>query len=269
VRPALAAHATPGRTPGAALLPAPLLPPRRAPPVLLALLLAACADRLDGRTAGEWAAELADDRRGEAARTALEAKGAEALDFLVAIVKEGPPKARIQAAALLARLGPAAAPAVPVLAEALKSKEKGVRGMAAIALGRIGPAARDALVPLDRALSDHDVRVRVAAALAVYGIADDTAAPTRVLFSAFTSPDPDVRAMVAEAFAEMGTPMGDLLVRSLKSDDETARVNAAKTLAAMGPGAADAKPALLEALDDRSEAVRAAAAEALAALDER
>ncbi|MFI5402467.1 MAG: HEAT repeat domain-containing protein [Planctomycetota bacterium] len=239
------------------------------PVVLLALLLASCSDRLDGRTAPEWAAEMADDKKGAAALARLEAHGTEALDVLVAILGEGPVKARIQAAALLARLGPEASPAVPGLVEALGAKDTGVRGMAAIALGRIGPAARTAIVPLDRLLGDRDVRVRVAACLAIHGITGDTSAATRVLFDAFTSPDPDVRAMVADAFDEVGMPIVGFLALSLKNDDETTRVNAAKTLAAMGPGAADARGALQDALDDKSEAVRAAASEALTRLDER
>ncbi|HEX5138793.1 MAG TPA: HEAT repeat domain-containing protein [Planctomycetota bacterium] len=230
---------------------------------LLLLLAAACADRLDGRTAEEWANALADPDKGQAAHDQLAARGTEAVPILVALVETAPPKPRIMAASLLARLGPEATHAVPALAKALKAKDRGVRGMAAIALGRIGPGAKDALVPLDRALSDRDVRVRVAASLAIFGITGDTAAPTRVLFATLKSPDPDVRAMVAEAFDEMGTPILGLLERSLENPDEATREAAAQTLGAMGPGAIEAKPALLRALEDKSEAVRAAAAAAL------
>jgi HEAT repeat protein len=231
--------------------------------IALLLLLAACTERLEGRTAEEWANELADQDKAETALAQLKAKGAEAIPILIALVETAPPKPQIMATSLLARLGPEASPAVAALAKALKSKDRGVRGMAAIALGRIGKGAKDALVPLDRALSDRDVRVRVAASLAIYGITDDTAAPTRVLFATLKSPDPDVRAMVAEAFDEMGTPILGLLTESLKNPDAETRESAAKTLGAMGPGAADAKSALLAALDDKSEAVRAAAAAAL------
>jgi HEAT repeat protein len=239
--------------------------------LLLALLLASCARKLDGKTAAEWTQEMVDEHRGPAALATLERHGPEALDILVEIADTGPPKARIQAAALLGKLGPVAAPAVPALAAALQSEEKGVRGMAAIALGRIGESAKDALVPLTKvALEDRDVRVRVVASLAIYGITGDTTATTRVLFKAFASKDAQVRAMVAEAFAEMGTPIHGILITSLKSEDETTRVNAAKTLAAMGPAAAEeARGALLDALDDPSVAVRVAAAEALTALDDR
>ncbi len=237
--------------------------------LLLALLLAGCAPRLDGKTAGEWAAEMTDPATGPRALAQLEGHGADAVGMLTGILESGPAQARIQAAALLGKLGPSAAPAVPALAEALASKDVGVRGMAAIALGRIGSAARDAVIALDKALNDRDVRVQVAASLAIYGITDDTSAPTRVLFRAFTSPDPDVRAMVAEAFDEMGTPILDFVVRSLANPDEVTRLNAARTLAAMGPGAAEARGALQTALDDPSEDVRAAAAEALAKLDDR
>lgn len=242
---------------------------RNAGAVLLALLLAACTKRLEGRTAGDWAAEMNDAEKGNAAYERLKDHGVESLDILVEIERTGPVKTRIQAAALLGRLGPDAAPAVPALVEALASKDKGLRGMAAIALGRIGEAARDAIVPLDRALRDPDVRVRVAAALAIYGITGESAAPTRVLFETLAHHDPDVRAMVAEAFEQLGTPIVGFLVLSLENEDETTRVRAAKTLGAMGPAAEEARAALLKALDDKSEAVREAAGDALGKLGEK
>lgn len=237
--------------------------------LLLALLAAGCADRIDGKTAEEWTAELADEAKGPEALKALEAHGAEATGVLTAIVRAGTARPQVMAASALAKIGPAAAPAVPALVEALRSKDRRVRGMSAIALGRIGPDARDGLVALDGALKDRDIRVRVAAALAIHGITGDTAAPTRVLFSAFTSKDPEVRAMVAEAFQELGTPVTPMLIQSLKNPDETTRLNAAKTIGAMGPLAAEAKEALLIALEDNSEAVRAAVAEALTEIEPR
>jgi HEAT repeat protein len=52
--------------------------------------------------------------------------------------------ARLQAARLLARLGPEAKSAVPALVRALQDKDPFIRETAASALGRIGPAARKA-----------------------------------------------------------------------------------------------------------------------------
>src|SRR5205823_4583221 len=52
--------------------------------------------------------------------------------------------ARLQAARLLAKLGPEAKAAVPALVRALKDKDSFIREAAASALGRIGPAAKSA-----------------------------------------------------------------------------------------------------------------------------
>lgn len=242
-------------------------PVRQAVSLPLLLLLAGCADRVQGKTAAEWAAELADPGKGEAALGRLGDAGAAATGVLVEILETTSGKPPVMAASLLARLGPEAAPAVPALARALQAEDRRLRGMAAIALGRVGEGARDALVPLNRALSDRDVRVRVAASLAIYGITGDTAAPTRVLFTALTSDDPDVRAMVAEAFDEMGTPILDMLVRSLGNADPATRASAAKTLGAMGPSANEALPSLYSKLKDPEEAVRAAVANAIERID--
>jgi len=67
-------------------------------------------------------------------------------------------------AGALARIGPAAGDAVPVLVEALRSPNADRRFRAARTLGRIGPAASAAAAPLAEALADPSAEVRQHAA---------------------------------------------------------------------------------------------------------
>src|SRR3984893_11264482 len=66
------------------------------------------------------------------------------------------PTVQAQGAMGLGALGEEAAPAVPKLAEALKSPDSLVRQNAAQALGKIGPKAKTALVPLIEVLKDPE-----------------------------------------------------------------------------------------------------------------
>ncbi|MBM4040065.1 MAG: HEAT repeat domain-containing protein [Planctomycetes bacterium] len=88
----------------------------------------------------------------QAADKALKAIGASALPALADALRSNAPQARFHAASALAKLGPAAAPAVNLLAEVLESDpDYSVRSCAADALGAIGPAASPALPALRRA----------------------------------------------------------------------------------------------------------------------
>jgi|GEM_PF-3412928 len=135
--------------------------------------------------------------------------------------------------------------AIPELGKALKDSKADVRVKAAQALGRIGPNARSALADLVDVLDDDRYEVRAAGADAIEKI---------------IGPDPE-------------EDDKDLMVRvhinRLESKDWMARLNAANRLAEMGPEGADAVPALVTALLDKSDwhawynEVRRAAAHAL------
>jgi len=92
----------------------------------------------------------------------LGAGGDAALQILAATFaeKDGPPSVRIAAAEALGRYGPAAEPAVPVLAASLKSGPVPVRRAAAAALYKIGAAALSAWPEVKVALRDDDAAVR-------------------------------------------------------------------------------------------------------------
>ena len=135
--------------------------------------------------------------------------------------------------------------AIPELQKALKDSKPDVRVMAAQTIGRIGLNARSALPDLVDVLDDDRYEVRAAGADAIEKI---------------IGPDP-------------GEEDRDLMVRvhinRLESKDWIARLNAANHLAEMGPEGADAVPALVSALLDKSDwnsrynEVRRAAAHAL------
>jgi HEAT repeat protein len=89
----------------------------------------------DGRTLSEWVTEL---------------KGAA-------------PQTRNAAAYEISGMGPAAAPAVPALIEALDDAEASVRFPVTVALGEIGPAAK-AAVPRLKKMMEEEINDEIAAA---------------------------------------------------------------------------------------------------------
>ena len=84
------------------------------------------------------------------------------LSAWIADLKAPAPSTRNSAAYEIAGLGPAAAPAVPALIEALDDEIPAVRFPVTVALGEIGPAAA-AAVPRLKQLMEEDINDEVAA----------------------------------------------------------------------------------------------------------
>jgi hypothetical protein len=84
------------------------------------------------------------------------------LSAWIADLKAPAPSTRNAAAYELAGLGPAAAPAVPALIEALDDEVPAVRFPITVALGEIGPAAA-AAVPRLKQMMEEDINDEVAA----------------------------------------------------------------------------------------------------------
>ena len=80
----------------------------------------------------------------------------------VAELKAAAPQNRNAAAYELAGMGPAAAPAVPALIEALDDPEASVRFPVTVALGEIGPAAA-AAVPRLKQMMEEEINDEIAA----------------------------------------------------------------------------------------------------------
>jgi HEAT repeat protein len=124
-----------------------------------------------------------------------------------------------KAAETLGLIGPAAEPAVPVLAELLKDTR--LRTVSAEALGRIGPKAQAAVSDLVNALKDKDERFRWSAVGALVRIRG-----------------PGAKAVVP------------LLIQELGSGEHRNYYNATLYLSALGPEAKDAIPELRKRKDD-------------------
>jgi len=92
----------------------------------------------------------------ETAARALGRIGAAAVPELRRALADGDPAVRIQAAEVLARIGPEAESAVPDLIVALEDENEGVRKAAARALGQIGPAAAPAVPALMRSMRESE-----------------------------------------------------------------------------------------------------------------
>lgn len=84
------------------------------------------------------------------------------LSAWIADLKAPAPVSRNAAAYEIAGLGPAAAPAVPALIEALDDEIPAVRFPVTVALGEIGPAA-EAAIPKLKQLMEEDLNDEVAA----------------------------------------------------------------------------------------------------------
>ena len=156
------------------------------------------------------------------------------------------------AAEALARLGSAAAPAVPALVGCLNQDPDSVRIAATYALGAIGPPAIPALSAVLRGSGDALPHLLRGVGRGNHGgtwreqalVMDDA----------------------AHALAAVGPPATPALIDLLTAHDEWARVNAAFALGEMDGAAHDAAAALMRALEDESHFVVRTAADALGAI---
>jgi HEAT repeat protein len=113
----------------------------------VAMAVLAVAPALYGQTASSATDTVTDGRR---------------LSEWVADLKADAPQVRNAAAYEISGLGPAAAPAVPALIEALDDPSASVRFPVTVALGEIGPAAA-AAVPRLKLMMDEEINDEVAA----------------------------------------------------------------------------------------------------------
>jgi len=149
-------------------------------------------------------------------------------------------------AQILARIGPSAKAAVPMVTAMLASKHKGERWAAVTALADFGPVARDAIPALKAATQDVDPAVgyRAMYALGRLGCTDVTSLP------AFKEPPhpglTNIRYAYVVGRAVAGPHPVPQLLEAIKSRDPEVRTHAISQAEKLG---AAAVPALAKALD--------------------
>jgi len=184
------------------------------------------------------------------------------------------PAGRIRAARELAKLGPAAAGAVPALTAAVEDGDQAVReaavqafaafGPTAVAplihflshpdkyvrrnatwgLGKLGPHARSAMASLCSALHDPDPRTASGAAQALGNMGAAAAVPA--LMEALRGTNVVLCRLAAKALSQIGPPAVPTLLAHLRHHDPFVRGEAAVAVGWIGAAAAAAVPALLE-----------------------
>ncbi len=236
---------------------------------------------------------LKDDRTEYWALLVLQTIGPdakEAVPAIIEVLKEpDEPWQRMEAAITLGKIGPASASAVPQLVELLDDPEKGVTHAAVYALAMIGPAAKPAakqirthldtedpfqwvagswalakIYPDNKTiqkttarflavmLTDEDQQVRRAAAQALLNIKPGPAIMLPALENALKDADLSIVEDALTAIAGLGQDALPVLIHALQHD--RVRMQAAYLLQQLGPKAAPAVAALIEAYGNEQRA---------------
>ncbi|QDV67219.1 putative lyase [Rosistilla carotiformis] len=178
---------------------------------------------------------------------------------------------------LARRLGPDAAPLVPELITTMKSSDdpEQVREVA-FALAAIGTAAKPASDVLVAELSNENRRVRYSACYALGSIGSDAKNVLTELTQRLGCDDPFLQ--LSAAWSLLKLQPGDpkliaqavpLLTGALQHENEFVRLEAARSLGTLGQAASGSVDQLKALESDESSMVRAAAAEAVAAIQSK
>ncbi|HET9300213.1 MAG TPA: HEAT repeat domain-containing protein [Candidatus Polarisedimenticolaceae bacterium] len=219
-------------------------------------LLLGCRDSDPAVAYKELRSERAQVRADAASRLG-QARAAEAVGSLAAMLDDPDETVRVTAVRALGQIGDRQA--LPALVRRAEDPLGSVRLALCQALGQLGDAA--AIPTLTRLLHDPDETIRLSAARAL-GKMDQGAGDRTLLTAALQDPSETVRRHARKVLAERGGQEAlPQLTAALAGNDEAVRARAAQVLGEIAHPAA--LPALLPALDDPSAAVRAGAAQAL------
>lgn len=182
---------------------------------------------------------------------------------------------RVEAAYTLGQMGPKAGAATDALTQLVDNENLQLATEAIIALGKIGPAAKSAVPALCAALKKEQGKNSHAIVFALGSIGPAASAAKPLLLEAMQSSDKSLAGIAARSFVEIQPPASrsqaaaaalPVLIGCLGDPLPETRKAAAESLAALGPLAREARPALQKASQDQVKGVREAAANALKAI---
>jgi HEAT repeat protein len=217
--------------------------------------------------ADEQVADLIADLGAEDAYTRKSAAdelvklGAQAIPALAAVAKDKDSPLRLDAVLVLQRMdGAVLVPAVPALAQALRNPNEKLRLAAARTLAKVGPAARPALPELIDLGDTRRWNLRFAARDTLAAIGPEAG---QALIDAIADGDPVVPEWAPGVFFDLGARTVPAALKALKGTEDTWRAAGADALAAAGKNGIFGVQALMQALHDDSATVRRRAALAL------
>ena len=156
---------------------------------------------------------------------------------------------------------------LPMLCQACQNAQEPmeVRVQAVKCMAKLGPNAKSALPMLTQQIKEGDPNLRLSAFTALIAIGPEEK-DVPILADLLKASDPEFRRLAAEALAKMGPqakPAIPALLGNLKSKDKALRLVAMRALGMIGPDAKEAIPALTEAMQDTDAEVAMASAVAL------
>jgi HEAT repeat protein len=222
-----------------------------------------------------------DDKDRSKAAADLVLRKKEAVPALVKRLDKGTDETRGLVLAVLSKIGPDAADAVPALRKLIEGDPEAKKISTVLAiqtLGRIGPKAKESVPTLIEALKSKEARspLRIAAAMALGRIgppAKEAVPALRAAMKEKTAKSGPLRFHAAAALGQIGpaakAAVPDLIELLKDENVGPARLVAAQALGGIGSAAQEALPALTTAAGNQDDALRSAATAALAKIQRR